>query len=77
MAVPRHEFVPRYYAPEPDTRPLRWVAHEPRDAESTQRWLDLVYSPTTLITALVDYADKSQRTTSARLNKASSAGQVD
>jgi methyltransferase of ATP-grasp peptide maturase system len=58
LAVPRHEFVPRYYLPEPDARPLRWVAHEPRDTESTQRWLDLVYSPTTLITALADYVDR-------------------
>jgi protein-L-isoaspartate O-methyltransferase len=58
LAVPRHEFVPCYYIPEPDARPLRWMMHEPRDAETTQRWLDLVYSPTTLITDLADYVDR-------------------
>ncbi|MGH3982798.1 MAG: methyltransferase domain-containing protein [Pseudonocardiaceae bacterium] len=58
IAVPRHEFIPRYYLQDRDARPLRWTTHEPRDAESTQRWLDLVYSPTTLITDLADYADR-------------------
>jgi methyltransferase of ATP-grasp peptide maturase system len=58
LAVPRHESVPRYYVQEPDARPLRWITHEPRDAQSTTRWLDLVYSPTTLITNLADYADR-------------------
>jgi methyltransferase of ATP-grasp peptide maturase system len=61
LAVPRHEFVPRYYVPESDARPLRWVTHEPHDTESIQRWLDLVYSPTTLITALADYVDRGIR----------------
>jgi methyltransferase of ATP-grasp peptide maturase system len=60
LKVPRHEFVPRYYLQEQATpgRPRRWVAHEPHDAESTRRWLDLVYSPTTLVTELADYAGR-------------------
>lgn len=48
----------RYYVQDRDARPLRWTTHEPRDTESIQRWLDLVYSPTTLITNLADYADR-------------------
>jgi methyltransferase of ATP-grasp peptide maturase system len=58
LAVPRHEFIPRYYLQDRQARPLRWTTHEPRDPESTQHWLDLVYSPTTLITDLADYADR-------------------
>ncbi len=58
LAVPRHEFVPRYYVQDGEARPLRWTTHEPIDTESTQRWLDLVYSPTTLITDLAEYADR-------------------
>jgi methyltransferase of ATP-grasp peptide maturase system len=58
ITVPRHEFIPRYYMPDRDARPLRWIRHEPDDAESTHRWLELVYSPTTLITDLADYADR-------------------
>jgi len=44
LAVPRHEFVPSCYLKDPDARPLRWIRHEPRDADSTQRWLELMYS---------------------------------
>ncbi|MGH4008640.1 MAG: methyltransferase domain-containing protein, partial [Pseudonocardiaceae bacterium] len=58
IAVPRHEFIPRYYVQDQHARPLRWTTHEPSDPESTQRWLELVYSPTTLITDLADYADR-------------------
>ncbi|MGQ0776730.1 MAG: methyltransferase domain-containing protein [Pseudonocardiales bacterium] len=58
LAVPRHEFVPSYYLKDPGARPLRWIRHEPHDADSTQRWLELVYSPTTLITELADKIDR-------------------
>ncbi|MGH3932882.1 MAG: hypothetical protein ACRDTF_23240 [Pseudonocardiaceae bacterium] len=58
LAVPRHEFIPSYYLKDRDARPLRWIRHEPRDADSTQRWLELVYSPTTLITDLADKIDR-------------------
>jgi methyltransferase of ATP-grasp peptide maturase system len=58
IAIPRHEFIPRYYVQDQDARPLRWATHEPSDTESTQQWLELVYSPTTLITDLADYADR-------------------
>ncbi len=61
LAVPRHEFVPRYYEQEPNSRPLRWVAREPRDPESIRRWLDLVYSPTTLVTELADYVGRGMQ----------------
>lgn len=58
LAVPRHELIPRYYLQDRDARPLRWTTHEPHDPQSTQQWLDLVYSPTTLITGLAGYADR-------------------
>ena len=58
LAVPRHEFIPRYYVPDQQARPLRWITYEPTDTESTQRWLELVYSPTTLITDLAEFADR-------------------
>lgn len=58
LAVPRHVFVPRYYLQDATTCPPTWVLHEPHDAASTARWLDLVYSPTTLITAIAQYADR-------------------
>ncbi|MGH3976121.1 MAG: methyltransferase domain-containing protein [Pseudonocardiaceae bacterium] len=58
IAIPRHEFIPRYYVPDQEARPLRWTTHEPSDTDSTQQWLELVYSPTTLITDLADYADR-------------------
>ncbi len=54
-AVPRHELVPRYYEQEGTT--YRLVA--PDDDASRRAWLDLVYSDTTLITAVV--ADSSGR----------------
>ncbi len=56
LAVPRHEFIPRYYRQ--DNGAGRWVLVEPDDEDSTQRWLDLVYSPTTLITDIADYAGR-------------------
>jgi len=58
LAVPRHLFVPHYYTQDTSTRPSRWVRHEPGDDESTRRWLELVYSPTTLVTDLAQYADR-------------------
>ncbi len=54
-AVPRHELVPRYYEQEGTT--YRLV--DPDDHASRRAWLDLVYSDTTLITAVV--ADSSGR----------------
>lgn len=58
LAVPRHEFIPRYYTQDLDARPLRWISHEPHDADSVRDWLDLVYSPTTLVTELAEFADR-------------------
>ncbi|MGH3936421.1 MAG: methyltransferase domain-containing protein [Pseudonocardiaceae bacterium] len=58
LAVPRHLFVPYYYLQDTSTRPARWVRHEPGDDESIRRWLELVYSPTTLITDIAQYADR-------------------
>jgi methyltransferase of ATP-grasp peptide maturase system len=54
-AVPRHELVPRYYEQEGST--YRLVT--PDDDASRQAWLDVVYSDTTLITAVL--ADSSGR----------------
>ncbi|HEU0086714.1 MAG TPA: methyltransferase domain-containing protein, partial [Pseudonocardiaceae bacterium] len=62
LAVPRHEFVPWYYELDSSTRPASWVRHEPRDPASTTRWLELVYSPTTLVTMLADYAGRGVQT---------------
>ncbi|HEY2724537.1 MAG TPA: methyltransferase domain-containing protein [Pseudonocardiaceae bacterium] len=62
LAVPRHVFVPRYYLQDATTCPPAWVLHEPHDAASTARWLELVYSPTTLITAIAQYADRGVQT---------------
>lgn len=58
LNVPRHEFVPRYYEQDTTTRPARWVLREPHGKASTARWLDLVYSATTLVTDVADYADR-------------------
>ncbi|GAB3487679.1 methyltransferase domain-containing protein [Amycolatopsis cihanbeyliensis] len=58
LAVPRHEFVPRYYLQDTSTRPARWIAHEPHDPADVARWLELVYSPTTLITEIVDDSER-------------------
>ncbi|MGH3995296.1 MAG: methyltransferase domain-containing protein, partial [Pseudonocardiaceae bacterium] len=62
LAVPRHAFVPRYYELDNNTRPATWKRHEPSDEASTARWLELVYSPTTLVTALADYAGRGVQT---------------
>ncbi|MGH3569367.1 MAG: methyltransferase domain-containing protein [Pseudonocardia sp.] len=53
--VPRHELVPQYYEQESTTYQLV----TPDDDASRRAWLDLVYSDTTLITAVV--ADSSGR----------------
>ncbi|HEU0090143.1 MAG TPA: methyltransferase domain-containing protein [Pseudonocardiaceae bacterium] len=58
LAVPRHLFVPHYYLQDTSTRPARWIRHEPGDEEAIRGWLELVYSPTTLITDLAEYADR-------------------
>ncbi len=58
LAVPRHEFIPHYYRQDTDAGRTRWVLVEPDDQESTQRWMELVYSPTTLITEIADYAGR-------------------
>ncbi|MFD9958453.1 methyltransferase domain-containing protein [Amycolatopsis sp. NPDC059020] len=51
-------FVPKYYLQDTSARPSRWVLHEPHDTVSTRQWLDLVYSPTTLVTDVASYADR-------------------
>lgn len=56
LAILRHEFIPRYYLQDTSTRPSRWVLHEPHDADSVQRWLELVYSPTTIVVIIVSFA---------------------
>jgi methyltransferase of ATP-grasp peptide maturase system len=58
LAIPRHLFVPHYYLQDTSTRPSRWVRHEPDDEPSTRTWLELVYSPTTMITDVAQYADR-------------------
>jgi methyltransferase of ATP-grasp peptide maturase system len=58
LAIPRHLFIPHYYVQDTSQRPTRWVRHEPGDTESTRRWLELVYSPITLITEVAQYADR-------------------
>ncbi|MGH4026164.1 MAG: methyltransferase domain-containing protein [Pseudonocardiaceae bacterium] len=62
VAVPRHEFVPWYYELDTSTRPASWTRHEPSDAASTARWLERIYSPTTLVTDLADYAGRGVQT---------------
>ena len=62
LAIPRHEFIPRYYLHDTSTRPSRWVAHEPHDVASLNQWLQLVYSPITIITEVADYADRGVQT---------------
>jgi protein-L-isoaspartate O-methyltransferase len=62
LKVPRHEFVPHYYELDTSSRPAAWTRHEPRDAASTARWLELVYSPATLVTELADYAGRGVQT---------------
>lgn len=58
LAVPRHLLIPHYYLQDTSHRRARWIRQEPDDAQSTQRWLELVYSPTTLITDVAQYADR-------------------
>ncbi|MGH3777012.1 MAG: methyltransferase domain-containing protein [Pseudonocardiaceae bacterium] len=58
LAIPRHLFVPHYYLQDTSTRPSRWIRHEPDDEQSTREWLKLVYSPTTVITDVAEYADR-------------------
>ncbi len=57
--VPRHVFVPRYYTDDQQGRSRRWTLHEPEDPDSVRRWLELVYSRTTLVTQVAaDFADR-------------------
>ncbi|MGH3695431.1 MAG: methyltransferase domain-containing protein [Pseudonocardiaceae bacterium] len=56
--VPRHVFVPYYYTDDQDSRTRRWTRHEPRDEDGVVRWLKLVYSRTTLVTQVADFADR-------------------
>ncbi|MGH3907501.1 MAG: ATP-grasp peptide maturase system methyltransferase [Pseudonocardiaceae bacterium] len=49
-AVPRHELVPHFYSQNEDATWLRVDS----DTTGPDRWLDTVYSDTTLITALAD-----------------------
>ncbi|MGH4014651.1 MAG: methyltransferase domain-containing protein [Pseudonocardiaceae bacterium] len=57
-AVPRHEFIPHYYRQDTSTRPATWRLVTPSDPAEVQAWLELVYSDTTLITAVADYAGR-------------------
>ena len=57
-AVPRHEFIPHYYRQDTSTRPATWQLVCPTDPAQRQAWLELVYSDTTLITAVADYAGR-------------------
>jgi methyltransferase of ATP-grasp peptide maturase system len=57
-AVPRHEFIAHYYRHDTSTRPATWQLVAPTDPSEVQAWLDLVYSDTTLITAVVSYAER-------------------
>jgi methyltransferase of ATP-grasp peptide maturase system len=56
--VPRHLFVPRYYTDEQNGRSRSWILQEPANADSIMRWLELVYSRTTLVTQVADFADR-------------------
>jgi methyltransferase of ATP-grasp peptide maturase system len=57
-AVPRHEFIPHYYRHDTSTRPATWQLVAPSDPSEVQAWLDLVYSDTTLVTVVADYAGR-------------------
>ncbi|MGB6164063.1 MAG: methyltransferase domain-containing protein [Pseudonocardiaceae bacterium] len=57
-AVPRHEFIAHYYRHDTSTRPATWQLVAPTDPSEVQAWLDLVYSDTTLITAVASYAER-------------------
>ncbi len=50
-AVPRHEFVPWFFE---QADMFRWTRVDGADPDQRERWLQAVYSNTTLITALVD-----------------------
>jgi methyltransferase of ATP-grasp peptide maturase system len=56
--VPRHVFVPRYYTDDQHGCSRRWTLHEPEDPDSVRRWLELVYSRTTLVTQVAEFADR-------------------
>jgi len=56
--IPRHVFVPRYYTDDQQGRSRRWTLHEPKDPDSVRRWLELVYSRTTLVTQVANFADR-------------------
>lgn len=56
--VPRHVFVPRYYTDDQNGRTRSWILHEPANPDSIERWLELVYSRTTLVTQVADFADR-------------------
>jgi methyltransferase of ATP-grasp peptide maturase system len=56
--VPRHLFVPRYYIDEQNGRSRSWILQEPANSDSITRWLKLVYSRTTLVTQVADFADR-------------------
>lgn len=57
-AVPRHDFIPYYYSHDTSTRPATWRLVTPTGHAQTQTWLELVYSETTLVTAVADYAGR-------------------
>jgi methyltransferase of ATP-grasp peptide maturase system len=56
--VPRHVFVPRYYADDQNGHSRSWTLQEPASPDSITRWLELVYSRTTLVTQVADFADR-------------------
>lgn len=57
-AVPRHEFIPRYYRQDTSTRPATWQLVDPDDPAERHAWLDLVYADKTLVTAVADYSGR-------------------
>ena len=66
LAVSRHRFVPHYYLQDTSHRPTRWARHEPGDADSTRRWLELVYSPSWATTPTLVGPRRSRGTPRAR-----------
>lgn len=56
--VPRHVFVPSYLTDERHGAHHEWISHQPTDPESVSRWLELVYSRTTLVTDVAEFADR-------------------
>ena len=56
--VPRHLFIPRYYTDKQNGRSRNWILQEPANSDSITRWLKLVYSRTTLVTQVADFADR-------------------